>query len=779
MPVWNGSFAANPQGTDKLYLGDNVIVELKAAIYERLAHELHMNIASGNPTEDGWLHSGASKVYFQSAAPDMRPDGTTSLTSDDNGRIWISSIDGKLRYYNHGAGSTPATRWIVQNDNFPVGTIDMFAGEVSSIPTGWVLCNGQTLSRTDYASLNSIMKDVGGVNAYGWGAGDGSTTFNVPDLRGVYVRGAGANGYYLTLDPAFKKAGGGVYDGGSLTSRILDRLFRHIHFSGNGLSGTGSGIYGDVTTDIPGLATSKIGQSVGAPSYQSKTSGTKNDGVGGSPRDGDETTVASISINFIIKARNVDANYSSETADIDSRLSLLQTTEILSTDTIITHFGSYRAVASIKITLPASLNVGEYVELYTEQACRIVQADAESVISWKNQLFTTPGVYVSTPGAETGYLQTRPGDYIKLVYEGDGWATAIPPTKLSLPTTPPAFGIKGIDVSQDGKFVAMSVFATDVMIYTRSGDTLTYITTLTTPGPARRVRFSPDGNYLAVGHDTSPFISIYKYSGTTTFTKLANPASLPGGPIQGVDWSPDSKLLALASTITPFIIAYSRSGDTFTKATDPTIIPSAGEARAIKFTNSGDRVLLGGQISGAGTGYVYMYSAFASQFAQAAALASLPDTVEEISIHNNDSYAVISYTGFTNNCTLLSVGPGSLSAITGSGGSAAFNNTPPYRAAIYSYGSKLLVGTRNVSPFIYIYDVIGRIYRKRADPTSLPSGYSTEFAWSPSNIHLYCGGGTSPYLEIYKMCTPKSKAWSVDEFEMNDATDMFDANRFR
>jgi len=51
---------------------------------------------------------------------------------------------------------------------------------------GWLLCNGQAVSRTTYASLFSII----GTN---FGAGNGSTTFNVPDYRGKFLRGLGGN----------------------------------------------------------------------------------------------------------------------------------------------------------------------------------------------------------------------------------------------------------------------------------------------------------------------------------------------------------------------------------------------------------------------------------------------------------------------------------------------------------------------------------------------------------------------------------------------------------
>lgn len=56
----------------------------------------------------------------------------------------------------------------------PVGMIVPFAG--SSAPDGWVLCEGQAVSRTAYAALFAVVGTA-------YGAGDGSTTFNLPDLR--------------------------------------------------------------------------------------------------------------------------------------------------------------------------------------------------------------------------------------------------------------------------------------------------------------------------------------------------------------------------------------------------------------------------------------------------------------------------------------------------------------------------------------------------------------------------------------------------------------------
>ena len=62
----------------------------------------------------------------------------------------------------------------------PPGSLMAYAA--SSAPTGWLLCDGSAVSRTTYATLYAVIGTT-------WGAGDTTTTFNVPDLRGQFVRG--------------------------------------------------------------------------------------------------------------------------------------------------------------------------------------------------------------------------------------------------------------------------------------------------------------------------------------------------------------------------------------------------------------------------------------------------------------------------------------------------------------------------------------------------------------------------------------------------------------
>ena len=63
----------------------------------------------------------------------------------------------------------------------PAGAVSFFA--TAAAPAGWLICNGQTILRADYAALFAAIGTM-------YGAGDGLTNFKVPDLRGEFLRGA-------------------------------------------------------------------------------------------------------------------------------------------------------------------------------------------------------------------------------------------------------------------------------------------------------------------------------------------------------------------------------------------------------------------------------------------------------------------------------------------------------------------------------------------------------------------------------------------------------------
>ena len=94
----------------------------------------------------------------------------------------------------------------------------------STVPPGWLVCDGSTVSRTTYANLWAWVSAYGVIaadatdktnNPGKYGSGNGTTTFALPDSRGVFLRSA---------------AGAGSIDSGRANgSRQLDALKAHTH----------------------------------------------------------------------------------------------------------------------------------------------------------------------------------------------------------------------------------------------------------------------------------------------------------------------------------------------------------------------------------------------------------------------------------------------------------------------------------------------------------------------------------------------------------------------
>ena len=84
------------------------------------------------------------------------------------------------------------------NGAVPTGVTSQFAGPRTSIPAGYLLCDGRAVSRTTYLNLFNVVGTV-------YGAGDGTTTFNLPNGQGTIFIGQ------LPSDPNFGTVG--VYGG--------------------------------------------------------------------------------------------------------------------------------------------------------------------------------------------------------------------------------------------------------------------------------------------------------------------------------------------------------------------------------------------------------------------------------------------------------------------------------------------------------------------------------------------------------------------------------------
>ena len=101
------------------------------------------------------------------------PSAGVAATIFADGSINTSGIITATTFHGSGANLTGVV-------SIPTGMIAPFA--MSSPPTGWLECNGATISRSTYATLFAAIGTT-------YGAGDGSSTFVLPDLRATFIRG--------------------------------------------------------------------------------------------------------------------------------------------------------------------------------------------------------------------------------------------------------------------------------------------------------------------------------------------------------------------------------------------------------------------------------------------------------------------------------------------------------------------------------------------------------------------------------------------------------------
>jgi microcystin-dependent protein len=178
-----------------------------------------------------------------------------------NGAVGTATnVTGVVAVANGGTGVTTSVN--------PAGSLLMFAG--SSAPAGTLLCDGLSHLTANYPALFA---------AIGYTYGGSGANFNVPDYRGLFLRGVGTNATAL-------QANGGAVSGAALGTLQNDMIQGHYH----GVpiqAGAGGG--SNVVTAGPSTATST-----------SYTQSPSSDGTNGTARYGAETRPANLSVTYCI-----------------------------------------------------------------------------------------------------------------------------------------------------------------------------------------------------------------------------------------------------------------------------------------------------------------------------------------------------------------------------------------------------------------------------------------------------------------------------------------------
>lgn len=146
---------------------------------------LGLRFSAANKEQWATLGVGASDVYLHNPISNkflqMRDDGVLRY---DNQKVMLLSDRSDAVNLNSSDKFATSKALKIVNDKAdratPPGTVAYFAGQ--NTPAGWLKANGAAVSRTTYAGLFAAIGTT-------YGAGDGRTTFNLPDLRGEFVRG--------------------------------------------------------------------------------------------------------------------------------------------------------------------------------------------------------------------------------------------------------------------------------------------------------------------------------------------------------------------------------------------------------------------------------------------------------------------------------------------------------------------------------------------------------------------------------------------------------------
>lgn len=202
--------------------------------------------------------TGAGLSVINSGTPgsgQCRPD-----TAGGTGFVWCNVSDnGKNLECDYSGGGTAGHERSLEalagaGGVAPTGSILTFPTD--SLPTGYLGCDGAAVSRTTYADL---FTEIGTL----YGLGDGSTTFNLPDYSGVFLRGwdqaSGVDPDAASRTDSSQGIGGGD-TGDNVGTRQADELTSHTHGytrsqlfdESNGGAGTSSRIQLDTTTDATG-----------------------------------------------------------------------------------------------------------------------------------------------------------------------------------------------------------------------------------------------------------------------------------------------------------------------------------------------------------------------------------------------------------------------------------------------------------------------------------------------------------------------------------------------
>src|SRR5574343_1191335 len=130
-------------------------------------------VRSGDLIESAWANTTLDDVA-NALTGSLPRDGTAAMT----GPLTLSAVP--ITAARQATTKEYVDSFMALGSGLAVGAVIAYSG--ATAPIGYLLCNGQAVSRTTYADLFTAIGTT-------YGAGNGSTTFNVPNLVGQFIRG--------------------------------------------------------------------------------------------------------------------------------------------------------------------------------------------------------------------------------------------------------------------------------------------------------------------------------------------------------------------------------------------------------------------------------------------------------------------------------------------------------------------------------------------------------------------------------------------------------------
>ncbi|MBI9073781.1 MAG: tail fiber protein [Desulfatibacillum sp.] len=222
MTTWDSSFETIPANSDNISAGAGVIRTLKSAIRQRMARDHYMELGG----EDG-DHGEHAQVTFH------QPLASNPSTEDDKGVLYTLDVEDKAELHWKDEDGNVLTLTAQGAINYtpdenlinPTGSVVAFMGPIA--PSGWLECNGAAISRSTHENLFSVISTM-------YGMGDGSTTFNLPDLRGYFLRGW-SHGSGSDPDASSRFDRGDGTCGDYVGTKQIDEFESHSHYDDTNL----------------------------------------------------------------------------------------------------------------------------------------------------------------------------------------------------------------------------------------------------------------------------------------------------------------------------------------------------------------------------------------------------------------------------------------------------------------------------------------------------------------------------------------------------------------